>query len=338
MVADAVRGVVEYTGNVVADFRIPRINPRTGNVLEVEDDALVDTRTGEVVAPIVEGIARFVTDRENYAESFGWQWKRWADARSDSRNPGYNQYEIILERTHFGEYDLDGRTLLECGMGGGDDTEALLRLPFAEIHSFDISTAVERAAQNLVDERLLISQASILDIPYPDRAFDFVFCHRVLQHTPDPRAALRRICRKVRKGGILFAHSYKRSWVYMMEWRYKYRWLGKRLSWKLVHAYVDRCGPGLHRLVQLMYRTRVGAAVAYTLVPFYHVDPEQFPRLSAEQLLEMAQHVTFDALTPRHDHPMASRTFRSIIESEGFRIEHLHDPLGSPIYCTATRL
>jgi hypothetical protein len=44
-------------------------------------------------------------------------------------------------------------------MGGGDDTEALLTLPFKEVHSFDISNSVERAKKYLEDKRLTISQA-----------------------------------------------------------------------------------------------------------------------------------------------------------------------------------
>jgi hypothetical protein len=51
----------------------------------------------------------------------------------------------------------------------------------------------------------------------------------------------------------------------------------------------------------------------------------------------MEQHVTFDALTPWHDHPMRSRIFRDIIKSEGFNIRFIHDPKTSPIYCTAIR-
>ena len=39
-------------------------------------------------------------------------------------------------------------------MGGGDDTEVLVTLPFAEIHSFDLSSAVERAHKHLKDNLL----------------------------------------------------------------------------------------------------------------------------------------------------------------------------------------
>src|SRR3546814_10594638 len=71
-------------------------------------------------------------------------------------------------------------------MGGGDDTEVLLKFPFSKIYSFDFSNSVDRARKFIKDDRSYMFQASILGIPLPDRSFDFVFCHRVIQHTPDP--------------------------------------------------------------------------------------------------------------------------------------------------------
>jgi ubiquinone/menaquinone biosynthesis C-methylase UbiE len=318
-------------------MHVPWVDPVTRAPLEMRDDALVPRGGSEPVARIVGGIPRFVPLENTYAESFGFQWKRWAHARSDLRNPGHKLRNTIMERTHFGEYELEGKTILECGMGGGDDTEVLLTLPFAEVHAFDLSTAVERAAQYLHDERLHIAQASIFEMPYPDAAFDVVYCHRVLQHTPDPERALRAICRKVKPGGLLFAHAYKRSAWQMSEWRYKYRWAAKRLPWELVYRYVDTAGPFLHRAVRRLHKTRLGSEVAHRLVPFYYVEAGRMPGLSDAQILEMEQHVTFDALTPWHDHPMSSEMFRGTIESEGFDIRHLNDPETTPIYCTAVR-
>lgn len=314
------------------------VDPRTHESLQLKGDTLVNPRGGSVVARIEGGIPRFVDSRENYAESFGYQWKRWHSIRSDARNPGHNMRQLILDRTHFAEFDLRGKTLLECGMGGGDDTEVLLGFPFGEIHSFDLSSAVERAASYLSDPRLRIFQASIYDIPYPDQSFDVVYCHRVLQHTPDPAEALRRICAKVKPGGLLFAHSYKRSPMHMAEWRYKYRWLTKRLPWRLIAAWLERFGPTLHRANKVLYRHAVTRALAYRFLPFFkHPEVGEGSRTSEESIIELEKQITFDALTPWHDHPMKSEAFRSIIENAGFEILHFTDPPVSPMYCTAVR-
>lgn len=314
------------------------VDPSNHELLVASQDGLHNARTGEMVAPIVGGIPRFVKTEQNYAESFGYQWKKWHSIRSDVRNQGYNLQSVILDRTHFQEFDLVGKILLECGMGGGDDTEILLGLPFSEVHAFDLSSAVERAAHFLHDPRLRISQASIYDIPYPDRSFDVVYCHRVLQHTPDPALALRRICAKVKPGGLLFAHSYKRSQRYMSEWRYKYRWLTKRLPWRVIMLYLDIAGPFLHRLNKFMYRRRLARTIAYKFIPFFYLSPRAEGGMTSEaSVLELEKQITFDALTPWHDHPMRPDEFRVIIESEGFEILFMTEDPISPMYCTAIR-
>lgn len=144
-----------------------------------------------------------------------------------------------------------------------------------------------------------------------------MYCHRVLQHTPDPGRALRSICRKVEPGGLLFAHAYEKSFPYMAEWRCRYRWFTKRLSWQRVRDDVDNWGPLLHRLTHWLYRSSIGRAIACDFVPWYYVSPKSNSGLSEAQLVEMEQHVTFDAMPPWHDHPMSSRTFLKVIEEEG---------------------
>jgi hypothetical protein len=167
-------------GRAAAYSPIPFIDPATGRELVRAGDYFVHPESMKPIAPIVDGIARFVDSFDDYAESFGWQWNHWADTLSDSRLTGDTKYELLRDRTQFEEFDMDGKTILECGMGGGDDTEVLLGWPFREVHAFDLSRSVDRARQFLKDPRLTISQASILDIPYADKSFDFVFCHRVL--------------------------------------------------------------------------------------------------------------------------------------------------------------
>lgn len=314
------------------------VDPSDKVPLQLAGDCYRNPVSGKAVATVRLGIARFVELEENYAESFGYQWKKWHSIRSDRRNPGHDLRALILERTHFAEFDIAGKTLLECGMGGGDDTEVLLGLPFSEIHSFDLSSAVERAARYLRDARLRIFQASIYDMPYPDAAFDVVYCHRVLQHTPDPAEALRRICAKVKPGGLLFAHSYKRSRRHMAEWRYKYRWLTKRLPWRWVDAYVTLAGPLLHRLNRFLYARALTREFAYRFIPFYKLpDVGEGSATTSKSILELEKQITFDALTPWHDHPMDSGEFRAIIEGAGFEITHFFDPETSPVFATAVR-
>lgn len=314
---------------------VPWIDPVSGAALTLRGDALYDEATGERVAGVRDGVPRFVSAEEDYAGSFGWQWNHWRDNRSGARGSSLGLAETIRKRTHFDEYDLAGKTILEAGMGGGDDTEVLLSYPFAEVHAFDLSTAVDRAVPLLEDERLRLSQASIYSIPYADEAFDVVYCHRVLQHTPDPREALRCLCRKVRPGGLLFIHSYQRSWRQMLEWRYKWRPLTRRLPRRWIYAATERHGARLHRLNKLLYPHPATRWLAWNLVPFYFKKPK--PGMSEQELIELEKLITFDALTPRYDEPMSPDVLRSILEAEGFSIDHWHTSRVSPMYCTASR-
>lgn len=316
------------------------VNPETHHSLIQEEDKLIDSITRAKVAVLQDGIPRFVSPADNYAESFGWQWKHWSDNLSESRGANIKHRQLILDRTHFLDYELNGKAILECGMGGGDDTEVLITLPFAEIHSFDLSTSVERAAQNLKDERLVLSQASIYAIPYEDYSFDFVFCHRVLQHTPDPEKSLRSICKKVRPNGILFVHSYKRSLEYMSEWRYKYRYLTTRMPKALIYIYVRVFGWPLYHLVGLLYKLgHVPRGFAYRCVPFYRIDRSGYcSKMDKAEAIELSRMITFDALTPKYDSPMTTYDLKRILQDEGFAIEHLEDRFASPIYATARRI
>lgn len=313
------------------------INPTTQNFLVKEGNELRDSKTNSLVATIVNGIPRFIDNYQNYAESFGWQWNKWHSVRSSKRS-NFDLGSVIKKRTHFDEYKTNGKNLLECGMGGGDDTEILLNWPFSEVHSFDLSNSVERASKFIDDQRLLISQASIFEIPYPDNSFDFVYCHRVLQHTPNPKLALHLICKKVKPGGILFAHSYNRSFNYMMEWRYKYRWLTKRLPRSWILTFLERLGSRLHDLNFLLYnKGKLSRFLAYNFIPFYYKESTDAKKLSTGDLIELEKLISFDALTPKHDHPMKSKDFFGIIEREGFTIEHKCDHPQSPLYATARK-
>lgn len=317
---------------------IDYINPHTGNLLRQENEALVDTQTGEVVAPLRNGLPRFAGDAASYVDNFGYQWNHWEDTLSDERGGNDHKHRLILDRTKFDQFDTAGKTILECGMGGGDDTEVLLSLPFSEVYSFDYSNSVDRAARHLKNPKVRIFQASIFDIPFPDRTFDFVFCHRVLQHTPDPRKALRTICRKVKPGGVLFVHSYNKSFFNLMNYKYKYRWLTKRLPHRSIKSFLDRFGPTFHRINEGLSRLgKPGRLVSYSFVPFesFGQTSEWRTLLDEKRLYELCQLVTFDALTPQYDNPMSWRTMEKILAEEGFSVRHAHTSPLTSIWSTS---
>lgn len=85
---------------------------------------------------------------------------------------------------------------LEVGCGEGFSTGELRGLlpGTARFASLDIERRLVRAARGRNPDAPLL-QASVEALPFPDDAFDLVFCMEVLEHVPDPERALRELRR-----------------------------------------------------------------------------------------------------------------------------------------------
>ena len=315
------------------------VNPLNGNSLYVKGEEFFDCIDHSKVGRILEEIPRFIKDHDDYADSFAFQWKKWHSLLSGLREKEIEDFKFkeMLRRTNFNNFDLNGMTLLECGCGGGDDTEQSLRLPFSKVYSFDLSKAVERAQQFIEQkERLVLFQASIYEIPIRDYSMDMVYCHRVLQHTPDPVKSLKAIMKKVKVGGYLFAHSYNKSRFFMKEFKYKYRPITKKLPLKFLVWYLDTFGTAIHGINKKLYRSRLGKKLAREWIPMYYYT--QFANFSEKKIIEVEKLTTFDALTPAYDIPMTWEQMKFLVESEGFEIDHCHNRDSGSLYLTAKRI
>lgn len=101
-------------------------------------------------------------------------------------------------------------SVLDIGAGPGTVT-----MDFAEIAGR--VTATEIGEEELALSRNLAAQRGLVDIEFavedihaltfPDRSFDIVHAHQVLQHVADPVAALREMGRVARPGGLVAARD-----------------------------------------------------------------------------------------------------------------------------------
>jgi len=109
--------------------------------------------------------------------------------------------------------NVAGKQVLEIGLGEGADSERLIRKG-ARWSGADLTAeSVARVRTRLTLRELPhedLRQASVLDLPFPDNAFDIVFSHGVLHHVPNINQAQKEIHRVLRPGGELVIMMYAR--------------------------------------------------------------------------------------------------------------------------------
>ena len=190
--------------------------PLHGKPLRNEVDALVCPH--DHAFKVVRGIPRFV-ESSAYAVHFGIQWNTFRRTQLDS----YTGFPISQERLRdcLGEKiwsSLGDKRVLECGCGAGRFTEVLLARG-ALVTAVDLSDAIEAARENCGNARLpcRFAQADISELPFVSREFDLVICIGVLQHTPDPELAIRKLWDQVTPGGhLVIDHYCFSSWRYYL--------------------------------------------------------------------------------------------------------------------------
>ena len=280
--------------------------------LIIEDQAsrLTCTTCGAIY-PVVNGVARFV-QREYYAGSFGLQWNVHRQTQLDS----YTGLPLSRNRLfHVSRWaaDLQGQTILEAGSGAGRFTEVLVSTG-AQVLSFDLSTAVDaNYANNGHHPNLLIFQADMSDIPVRPQSVDKVICLGVLQHTPDPAAAFRRLTEHVRPGGELVVDVYAAHLRSLVCWKYALRPLTKRTDKRRLYRIVAALTPPLVPLSAWLYR--VAGSLGARLLPIVQYDHLGLPEALNR---EWAILDTFDMYAPAHDHPQRLQTIRRWYQEAGF--------------------
>ena len=89
-------------------------------------------------------------------------------------------------------------------------------------------TGIDYGRDNIADAKRRVKKANIenvnfrqcdvLDIPYRDSSFDFVFSNGVLHHTTDPQRGIEELYRVVKPNGTVWIFLYGRSlWWDLME-------------------------------------------------------------------------------------------------------------------------
>ena len=275
------------------------------------DDHLV---FGGHQVPIRNGIARFTLDSSYGTGNFSRLRDHHPKLQLDSYNLTSDRFDTILQRTNWPRSFFKGKTILECGCGVGPDTEILLSLG-ARVLAVDLTnldTAINNLGQN---PNLCFVQADIGDLPLKRKSFDIVFCHRVIQHTPDPANTLSHILQFVKPDGAVFVHSYAKTIFQMCTWKYALRPITTRMDSGKLYNLIESYAPKAYAITNRIAKLPKGNMINHFLFPFRnHSNHDKLRKLSDHQLIEYGIHDTFDSLSPRYDKPLSAKTIQSIAQ------------------------
>lgn len=286
------------------DLRV--ICPDCRGALTVGTDSFSCMSCGRTY-PVVDGVPRFVPSQE-YTSSFGFEWHRHPGTQLDSVSGKSRSRETFAAKTGLGRSEMDGRLVLDVGVGSGRFAEVAAGFG-ARVVGIDLSRAAEVAHQNLGD-RALVAQADLFRAPFADETFDVVYSIGVLHHTPDTRAATEAIARLVKPGGILAIWVYKRgNWYLLAD---VYRRVTTRMSDRALYR-LCRLAAHLHRAHKLPV---IGKPLRFA-----------FP-VSGEEDMEWRALDTFDWYAPTFQWKHAAAEVRRWFEALDFEeITELDTPV-----------
>lgn len=190
--------------------------PRCKTVLSPDKRRDLLCASCETTYPWNKGVADFSglpiePETANTVTQFGASW-----AIHDDMEDFYER-QLMEWIAPLAPSDFAGKTVLEAGCGKGRHSRLVASWNPAALYSVDLSEAVFLAEANTREaENVTCVRANLLDLPFPDLAFDLAFCVGVLHHLKSPERGLEELWRVLKPGGSLCLWVYAREgngWV-----------------------------------------------------------------------------------------------------------------------------
>lgn len=183
----------------------------------IEQNGFLTSKIGKY--EVKNDIPNFVTNlnnkgQEQVKDCFSFKWEKALEVITDSF---YNENlkNIYSEMMGLSDEDLSlfqNKIILDVGVGSGSSARMWGSIA-KEFHGIDISTGVYKAKNTLKDSipNLILAQADLNNLPFPDNSFDVIVSNGVLHHTPDTKLALKNIIKKLKSGGSCLFYIYKKK-------------------------------------------------------------------------------------------------------------------------------
>jgi len=120
-------------------------------------------------------------NKSRTADIFGYEWKEF-DKLYDVYENQFKEWTYPISKKFF-----KGKFILDAGCGTGRHIFYSRKYGCKEIIGVDLSEAVEVAYKNNLAENVHIIHADILDLPFKEGIFDFIYSIGVLHHLPEPK-------------------------------------------------------------------------------------------------------------------------------------------------------
>jgi SAM-dependent methyltransferase len=284
----------------MAERRCSLLNQKVRNILICPNckSALIETKVYFECAVclaryyIIKGIPRFVFD-DDYVDSFSFEWDKHRTSLLDSASGLTRAEDMFFERTGFTKEEIKGKLILDAGCGMGRFVEVVKKYG-GDIVGIDLSYAVEAAKANTDAD---IIQADILNLPFKENSFDYVFSIGVIHHTADTRKAFECLSRLVKPGGKLAV------WVYSNDgWKFK------------IYNFISN----FYRIFTTRMPQKLLYKLSYIAIPMYYLNKipivglvfrALFP-MSMEKIPEWRVLDTFDWYSPKYQ---TKHTYKEVL-------------------------
>lgn len=155
---------------------------------------------------------RKVTERDLFYGRISDRWGEFISIYDTNR-----RIEVLVD-DFLGEKGIRGRKCLDAGCGLGYLSEEILRYNPADLYACDISLKlVNNLSKKLPNAHCFV--ADLLELPkvFGNKCFDVVVCSDVIEHTPSPRLAVKKLAEVIVDGGLLSISVPNRRWLWLLK-------------------------------------------------------------------------------------------------------------------------
>lgn len=163
---------------------------------------------------INNGIPRFVDSIGQLHDTkakFEYQWKTWGGDEVIFGRTKEESKAYFLKYMGFNlnESYLANKVTLDAGCGHGRFVEIFSEMGASRSVGIDLGEGIYVAKKrNHARKNVDLAQGNLLELPFQDNTFDYIWCNGVAHHTPDAKRVVRNLSEALKPGG------YVNIWLY----------------------------------------------------------------------------------------------------------------------------